>query len=319
MHAVKSVDLVAAGYPTRFALAGAARAVNPYVSIVNRVVIVQFDDFDGRRRTLVWEPTIPEGSEDAPFYAQLVDRYGDWLSHKVLSKEFETVAGALGRCGLSPADVDYVAFDHLHVQDLRRLMGTTKPVHGEPEPRVPFFPNATFVCQRREADTFRSIHPMQWAWYVPGGMDDVIEDRLELIDGDVELGVGVALVSTPGHTDGNQSLVINTPDGVWVSSENGVCADNWHPHLSRIPGVKGYAEFFNREVVLNSNTLEDSLDQYDSMVMEKALADSNRDDPRWLNVLPSSELASWRRQWPVVPTFTYGGIEYGSIERPAAA
>ncbi|MEX2194563.1 MAG: hypothetical protein WD844_04680 [Thermoleophilaceae bacterium] len=318
LRAMKSVDLVAAGYPTRFALAGAAKAVNPYVSIVNRVVIVQFDDFGGNRRTLVWEPTIPEGSEDAPFYAQLVDRYGDWLSHNVLSKEFETVAGALASCGLRPEDVDYVAFDHLHVQDLRRLMGTTKPVHGEPEPRPPFFPSATFVCQRREVDTFRSVHPMQWAWYVPGGMDDVIEDRLELIDGDVELGVGVALVSTPGHTDGNQSLVLNTPGGVWVSSENGVCADNWHPHLSRIPGVKAYAEFFNREVVLNSNTLEDSLDQYDSMVKEKALADSNRDDPRWLNVLPSSEMASWRRQWPVVPTFTYGAIEYGLIERPAA-
>lgn len=310
---------MAAGYPTRFALAGAAKALNPYVSIINRVVIVQFDDFDGRRRTLVWEPTIPEGSEQAPFYAQLVGRYGDWLSHNVLSKEYQTVAGALGQCGLEPEDVDYVAFDHLHVQDLRRLIGTSKPLHGDPEPRPPFFPNAKFVCQRREVDTFSSIHPMQWAWYVPGGMDDVIEDNLELIDGDMELGVGVALAYTPGHTDGNQSLVLNTPDGIWVSSENGVCADNWHPHLSRIPGVKAYAEFFNREVVLNSNTLEDSLDQYDSMVKEKALADSNRDDPRWLNVLPSSEMASWRRQWPVVPTFTFGGIEYGSIERPAAA
>ena len=37
---------------------------------------------------------------------------------------------------------------------------------------------------------------MQWAWYVPGGMDHVIEDNLVLLDGDVELGVGVALV---GH------------------------------------------------------------------------------------------------------------------------
>ena len=39
-----------------------------------------------------------------------------------------------------------------------------------------------------------------------------------------------------------------------------------------IPGVRKYAEFFNREVVLNSNTLEDSIDQYDSMLKEKALA-----------------------------------------------
>lgn len=316
VHAVRTIDLVSAGYPTRFALAGAARGLNPYVSILNRLVVVQFDDFSGERRTLVWEPTVPEGSEEAPFYAQLVDRYGDWLSHNVLAHAYHTVGEALGLCGLRPEDVDFVAFDHLHVQDLRRLMGTSKPVQGEPEPRPPFFPSARFVCQRKEVDTLKSIHPMQWAWYVPGGMDDVIEDNLVLVDGDVELGVGVALVWTPGHTDGNQSLVINTQDGIWVSSENGVCADNWHPHLSRIPGVRAYAEFFNREVVLNANTLEDSIDQYDSMVKEKALADANREDPRWLNVFPSSEMTSQRRQWPVVPTYTFGGIDYGVISPP---
>ena len=42
--------------------------------------------------------------------------------------------------------------------------------------------------------------------------------------------------------------------------------------------------------MLNSNTLEDSIDQYDSMVKEKCLADANRDDPRFFNVFPSSEM-----------------------------
>jgi hypothetical protein len=318
VRAVKTVDLAAAGYPTRFALAGAARALNPYINIVNRLVVVQFEDFAGRLRTLAWEPTIAEGAAEAPFYEQLLHRYGEFLSYKVFAAFYNTVEEAVAACGLAPADIDFVSFDHLHVQDLRLTMGTTVPVNGESEPRAPFFPNAKFVFQRREVDTFRSVHPMQWAWYVPGGMDDVIDDSLVLIDGDVELGKGVALVHTPGHTDGNHSLVINTEDGVWVSSENGVCADSWHPHLSKIPGVRKYAEFWNREVILNSNTLEDSIDQYDSMIKEKALADSNRRDPRWLNVFPSSEMASFRRQWPVVPTFVYGGINYGRVEKPAS-
>ena len=73
-----------------------------------------------------------------------------------------------------------------------------------------------------------------------------------------------------------------------------------------------------REVILNSNTLEDSLDQYDSMVKEKALADPSGADPRWMMILPSSELAPWRRQWPIVPSFTYGGIDFGEIEPPGA-
>jgi hypothetical protein len=82
--------------------------------------------------------------------------------------------------------------------------------------------------------------------------------------------------------------------------------------------VRKTAEFFGREVILNSNTLEDSIDQYDSMIKEKALADPNPRDRRFLNVFPSSEMANWKRQWPVLPTFWYGGISYGQIERPVA-
>jgi hypothetical protein len=311
---VKTVDLVTVGYPVRYAFGGAARgAVNPYINLTNRLVVVQFHDFEGELKTLVWEPTVPEGSIEAPFYAQLAERYGEWLSSNVLSKEYHSVGEALALCGLTPDHVDYVSFDHLHVQDMRVLMGTTRPVEGEREPRKPFFPRAKFLCQRKEVDTLLSPHPMQWAWYVPGGMDHVIDDNLVLLDGDVELGVGVALAATPGHTDGNQSLVLNTPDGVWVSSENGVCADNWHPHLSKIPGIRKEAEFMGREVILNSNTLEDSIDQYDSMVKEKALADPNRDDPRWMNVIPSSEMPALKRQWPVMPSFQYGGMNYGHV------
>ena len=55
------------------------------------------------------------------------------------------------------------------------------------------------------------------------------------------------------------------------------------------------------------------------MIKEKALADPNARDPRWLNVFPSSEMASFRRQWPVVPTFEYGGMNYGTVQPPAGS
>jgi hypothetical protein len=318
VKAVRTVNLASAAYPVDFAFHGAARSLNPYINIVNRLVIVQFEDFDGALRTLAWEPTIAQGAAEAPFYDQLLKRYGEFLSYKVFATFYNTVAEAVAACGLNPADVDYVSFDHLHVQDLRLTMGTTKPINGEAEPREPFFGNAKFLLQRKEVETFNSVHPLQWAWYVPGGMDDVIDENLVLLDGDVELGKGVAIVSTPGHTDGNHSLVLNTEDGVWVTSENGVCADSWHPHQSKIPGIRKYAEFWNREVVMNSNTLEDSIDQYDSMIKEKALADPNPRDSRWLNVFPSSEMAGFRRQWPVRPSFEYGGINCGVVQRPAS-
>jgi len=318
VRAVRTVDIASAGYPVKFAFGGAARAANPYINIINRLQVVQFEDFEGRLRTLAYEPTVPEGPAEAPFYAQQIEKLGEFLSYRVLAKIWNHPDEALLKTGLRPEDVDYVSFDHLHVQDLRFVLGTTEPIDGETAPRAPLFPNAKLISQRKEWDTFASIHPMQWAWYVGDGLKDLRTDDVVLIEGDVELGKGVALVWTPGHTDGNHSLVINSPDGVWVSSENGVAADSWHPHLSKIPGVRRTAEFFGREVILNSNTLEDSIDQYDSMIKEKALADPNQRDPRYLNVFPSSEMANWKRQWPVVPTFQYGGINYGQIERPSS-
>ena len=299
---VQTVDLVAAGYPTSFAFGGAARGLNPFVNITNRLVVIRFEDFSGAEKVLAWEPTVPEGSQEAPFYEQLLERYGEWLSNNVFATYYHDIDHALAKCGLKPEGVDYIAFDHLHVQDPRMMLGT--------DSQPAYYPNAKMLAQAKEVDTFKAIHPTQWAWYVDGGMDGVPDERVILLDGDVEIGKGVAFLWTPGHTDGNMSLCINTPDGIWVSSENGVAADNWHPRLSKIPGVRKWAEFFNRDVVMNSNTLEDSLDQYDSMVKEHAVADPDPRDPRWKQVFPSSELAKFKRQWPVVPTHFFGGIDY---------
>jgi hypothetical protein len=315
VRGVRTVDIASAGYPVKFAFHGCAIGANPYINIINRLQVIQFEDFEGRLRTLAYEPTVPEGPAEAPYYAQQIEKLGEFLSYRVLAKIWHHPDDALATLGLRPEDVDFVSFDHLHVQDLRFVLGTTEPIEGESAPREPLFPNAKLIAQRKEWDTFNSIHPMQWAWYVGDGIKDLRTDNVVLVDGDVELGKGCALVWTPGHTDGNHSLCVNTEDGVWVSSENGVCADNWHPLLSKIPGVKRNAEFFGREVIMNSNTLEDSIDQYDSMIKEKSLADSNSRDPRYQNVFPSSEMANWKRQWPVVPTFTFGGIDSGVLER----
>jgi hypothetical protein len=313
--------LSAASYPTRYAFNGAARAPTvPYVVLVNRMLIVQYQDFAGVLRTLLWEPTLPDVPSEAPFYAQLGDRVGrlpgGWfLAHNVLTKSYGTLDDALDRLGLGHDDVDYVSFDQLQAQDPRRLIGTTEPWAEEPGPRRPLLPNAKLIVQRREVGTFESLHPMQWAWYVDGGLDDVVEGSVVVLDGDVELGVGVSLISTPGRTAGNQSLAINTPDGVWVSSQNGVSLDNWQPQRSKIPGVRAHAELFNREVVPNANLIENALDQYDSMVKEKTLASPGREDPSWLQILPTAQLAAARRHWPVLPTHLYEAIEYGRIFR----
>jgi hypothetical protein len=303
VHSVRSVDLATAPYVTKYAFHGAARSLNPYLSMMNRMIVIRYEDLAGRDRVLVWEPTEPEGSAEAPFYTQLLERTERNLLFKAVEqltyKQYATPEEALRIAGVRAEDVDFISFDHLHVQDPRLIL--------------PHFPNARLIVQRKELATLESLHPMQWFWYVEDGLDGIDQERFLPIEGDVELGVGVAIAWTPGHTDGNHSLVINTPDGVWVSSENGVASDNWQPELSKIPGVREYAVRMRREVCPNANTLEDSIDQYDSMVKEKTLADPSRRDPRWKQVLPSSELVSWRRQWPIVPTHVHGQLSYGRL------
>ncbi|UNS99680.1 hypothetical protein MMF93_26935 [Streptomyces tubbatahanensis] len=319
VRAVKSFDIAAAPYPARFAFQGYSVNTNPMISIINRMLVIQFDGFDGQLKTLVWEPTMAEGSAEAPFYNKLQSFARRLRAERLFVKYYNDPDRVLPSVGLRNEDVDDVSFDHLHVQDVRMIMGSDTPLRDEPAPRRPLFPNGKLLVHSKELGTFASMHPMQWAWYVDGGMDGVPAERLEVFEGDVELGVGVSLLWTPGHTDGNHSLAINTPDGVWVSSENGMAADSWQPELSKIPGVRQQAAFYGREVVLNANTLEDSLDQYDSMVKEKTMASPAPGDPRWLQILPSSECAAWKRQWPVVPTHTHGGLAYGDITRPGAS
>jgi hypothetical protein len=318
---VRSMNLVTAPYPTAFAFHGAVSIPTPYVFITNRMVVVQYEDFAGARRTLVWEPTLPEGSVRAPFYAQTASTLeripgGQWIADHLLTIFEHDTDDVLRACGLRAQDVDFVSFGHLHVQDIRMVLGTTAPIPGEREPREPLFPNALVLAQETEIATLEDPHPTQWPWYVPDTLKDTRVNGFGRLEGSVELGVGVALVWTPGHTDGNHSLVVNTQDGVWVSSENGVSLDNWQPELSKIPGVGRYHRFYRREIVPNANTLEDFQDQYDSMVLEKTLADPCRDDPRWRQVIPSSELADIRRQWPIRPTYRHAGMQYGEIAAP---
>ena len=259
---------------------------NPYVNILNRLQVIQFEDFEGRLRTLAYEPTVPEGPAEAPYYAQQIEKLGEFLSYKVLAKIWHHPDDALATLGLQPEDVDFISLRPPARPGPALRARDTEPIEGEAAPREPLFPNAKLITQRKEWDTFASLHPMQWAWYVADGIKDLRTDNVVLIDGDVELGKGCALVWTPGHTDGNHSLCINTTEGVWVSSENGVAADSWHPTCRRSPACGAPPSSLAARCCLNSNTLEDSIDQYDSMIKEKALADPNPRDPRFHERLP---------------------------------
>ena len=156
------------------------------------------------------------------------------------------------------------------------------------------------------------VHPLQPQWYIPECLAGVPADRIVALDGDYLLGGGFAIVRTPGHTIGNHSLVVVTDRGAWTISENGIAVDAYAPGISEIRGVARHAREQGVGCILNANTLEHSLDQYTSMVLEKTLADSVPERPELPQHVPSSELVAHPLALGLAPTYSHGAISYGS-------
>ncbi|HEV8325504.1 MAG TPA: hypothetical protein VG389_28100 [Myxococcota bacterium] len=316
---VRTFDVSPAPYATRFGFAGAARSPVPYLVITNRVNVVQFETLDGELKTLLFNPTDAERSQRTPVFRAFtrgpLGRIVEWAASLLpRPKPWERLAGL----GLAPEDVDYVAFDHLHTQDLRAVMGTDAPTPDEETPLRPWFPRAKLLVWRPEMEILRDVHPLQRYWYVPDCLTGVDPARIVPVERDLLLGRGVALVRTPGHTVGNWSLVLNTDSGVWAVSENGIACDAYAPEASAIPGLRGYARRMNEEVVLNSNTLELRNEQYTSMILEKTLVDRCKDNPDFYQHFPSSELTPTPLTPGLAPTYRHKAISSGE-PRPAQA
>lgn len=303
----QSVDIVSAPYPTKYAYLNAVKSVVPFIFLGNRAFIIQFQTPHGKK-TLLFGPADVEGNTKTPFFKLLTDklgRLGEMTKERVLPF-YSSVEVELEKAGISPASIDYISYDHLHTQELRKWMGT----HTTPA----YFPNAKLLVMRQEWESAQGLLVTQKKWYCPNGTRDIPADKVILLDNSVMLGDGVALVQTPGHTEGNHSLVVHVGDQIYVSSENGMSVDSYAPQQSRIPGVKQYAEQFNMEVILNGNTLENSIDQYISMVMEKTIAGPHPDHAEFFNVISSSEQAHPWHTRTVNPAFRFGQMKIGHYQ-----
>jgi hypothetical protein len=305
-------DLVTLPYPTRFGLWRAPVSPAPFLFLTNRLVIVRWHEGDGRPRTLLWEPSDVELDANTPYFAALQD-VTPTAARNLMVREYATVTECVAEAGIDPGDVDYLAFDHLHTQDVRRLLGTTRPQADlSPDGPVPAaFPHARLIVQRRELAAMRDLHPLQRPWYQPETFVDLDPERLLPIDGDLLLGPGVAVVRTPGHATGNQTLVLHTGTGLWAMSENVVAAECLTPEHSRLPGVAAWTSRWGQEVVLNANTVETTADQYNFCVLEKTLVDRSQRDSRFLQFFPTSELTAGPFSPGTRPTFTHGSLTEG--------
>ena len=309
----QSADMVRVPYPTWYAYSGVYTQSTykfPYLHILNRIFIIQYHDFLGELKTLLFSPSDIEADRETPFFKRLTEKMPNWSPlESVVAPIIRDVAGALAEVGLSPEDVDYISYDHLHTQDIRRWLGT--------KDKAAYFPNAKILIHKQEWQSTGALLPVQADWYCPNGIEGVDPDKVIQFTGSIQLGEGVALVHTPGHTEGNHSLVARVPDGIRVTSENGVGADAYAPMNSKVNAIRRYAKDTGIEVILNGNTLEGSNEQYISMVIEKTIAGPSK-NPDFPNCASSSEATPY---W-LIPghkvSHLIGEAKFGSLQKKSA-
>jgi glyoxylase-like metal-dependent hydrolase (beta-lactamase superfamily II) len=120
-------------------------------------------------------------------------------------REIETpeqdIVRLLREHGLEPRDIRYIIFTHLD------------PDHTG---KAPLFPNAKLVIQRKEM-AFHAAgygHATDLPWLINN------MNRIEFIDGDIELFSGVKCVLAIAHTGGHQHIEVDTEDGKAI-----ICGD----------------------------------------------------------------------------------------------
>jgi N-acyl homoserine lactone hydrolase len=129
-------------------------------------------------------------------------------------KRTNSLAGELERIGVKPSNIKYVAVSHTHPDHIGN---------------VELFPQALLLVQKAEYDwpgqdgkpRFLSSHPVK------------------TLEGDYDVfGDGsVTLISTPGHTPGHQSLLVQLPQtgAVLLSGDAVHLKDNWD--AKRVPAI----------------------------------------------------------------------------------
>lgn len=120
----------------------------------------------------------------------------------------ETVFRGLSDLGLAPDDIHLVVNTHLHFDHAGRNVTLT----GEPT-----FPNARYVVQRQELHDAQHTHERSRASYIPGYIDPILAAGLfEIVDGEHELLPGLSVLPLPGHTPGQQGVVLRSGGEVLV-------------------------------------------------------------------------------------------------------
>ncbi len=303
---METFDLISVPYLVRSAFGNTTQLFNPYLYVTNRLMVLQFNTPSGLK-TMLFSPSDISGNVQTPHFQSMRKVFGKFkdLLQPIIAPVHNSVEQVLNKIGLHPEDIDFICYDHLHTQDLRKWLGSFE--------QPAYFPNAKLLVMNQEWEAVKDLLPLQRNWHCPNGVEGIHPDKIIPLHSSIMLGDSLALIQTPGFTQGSQSLVINTENGVLVCSQNGISVDNYSPEHSTIYGLADFAKQHNMAVIPNGLQPELRLDQYISMVLEKTVADKHPKDNRFSYIMPSSELSPRWQPFALAPTLSFGEIKFGAL------
>jgi N-acyl homoserine lactone hydrolase len=131
----------------------------------------------------------------------------------------KTLAAQMAVIGVQPSDIKYVGISH---------------THGDHVGNVDLFPTATVLIQKAEYD---------WAFASPNKPFSASHPA-EKLDGDHDVfGDGsVLVISTPGHTPGHESLMVDLPKTGWLLLSGDVAHFQDNYDNRRVPSMNADKE-----------------------------------------------------------------------------
>jgi N-acyl homoserine lactone hydrolase len=209
-----------------------------WVDVPTHCVLV--DTPDGR---LLWDTSCPRDWEThwGPTGLQ------DFFPYDHVSED-EYLDSRLKQLGVTPGDIDYVVFSHLHFDHA----GNAKLFKET---------NARLVCSDKEKE---------WAFGFDGPFNgahlkaDYEDLQFETVSGDAEFLPGISFIQTPGHTPGSMSMRIDLPetgtmiftaDAVYMGESYGPPAvpaaivNNLEQFYSSVEKLRGIATESNATIV----------------------------------------------------------------------
>ena len=120
-------------------------------------------------------------------------------------KSAPALPDVIREAGLSPDEIDVVAFTHLHFD---HTGWNTTDVDGKPQP---LFPNARHIVQQAEWDYWTSSDELKAGAQYDNVLAPILDAGLiDFVEGEHTLTSEVTSIPTPGHTPGHVSLAVNS-------------------------------------------------------------------------------------------------------------